>query len=587
MINFRTLFSVSVLLAAISCVNEEYDLEKEINTDIQILENISMPVGDVAKITIDQILSENGELSSSVWKDDNSDMNINLYQDRLSSSFDVSNSFSLTNVEFEGIYIHLNTGPLAGMNTTSVPDQEISFSSLNAGKPFVASQPIDFECSLPSGIQDVRSVDLNAIIRCHFMTGAYPAENQTRITVKKGFEIEFPECITIGKACNTVNYSIIDGHRIRFDSDVVLEKEKMLEIQILLDEIVVPAGSVTDNGTRYILSFQDSIEMTGDFSFNTSDIDVIPQQLSFIFSSDIPVLPVLSADVKLDVDMSIPDQEMEINEIPDMFKGDNICADLYNPSISLTVTNSTPLPFTLETDIIGYDASGKSVTLSLDETDGLSSAPNSVSQYLVSRRETQAGPGTINIVKPVIGDLIRSIPEKMAVRNCKINIPSEYVTVEVGKKYEASVEYAVTSPLSFGENLSLVITQEIENLGLTLEAGINSAMIELNLINSIPVDFELSAICLDALGNEDESTRLSIDKTIKAGSHLSPSVNPLKLEIRDSDGRLNVDALRMTLHAKAPAAEFIGVPLNANQGIEIKDIVLTLPEGIIISGSEK
>ena len=175
----------------------------------------------------------------------------------------------------------------------------------------------------------------------------------------------------------------------------------------------------------------------------------------------------------------------------------------------------------------------------------------------------------------------------MEVRNCKINIPSEYVTVEVGKEYEASVEYAVTSPLSFGENLSLVITQEIENLGLTLEAGINSAMIELNLINSIPVDFELSAICLDALGNEDESTRLSIDKTIKAGSHLSPSVNPLKLEIRDSDGRLNVDALRMTLHAKAPAAEFIGVPLNANQGIEIKDIVLTLPEGIIISGSEK
>lgn len=587
MINFRTLFSVSVLLAAISCVNEEYDLEKEINTDIQILENISMPVGDVAKITIDKILSENGELSSSVWKDDNGDMNINLYQDRLSSSFDVSNSFSLTNVEFEGIYIHLNTGPLAGMNTTSVPDQEISFSSLNAGKPFVASQPIEFECSLPSGIQDVRSVDLNAIIRCHFMTGAYPAENQTRITVKKGLEIEFPECITIGKACNTVNYSIIDGHRIRFDSDVVLEKEKMLEILILLDEIVVPAGSVTDNGTRYILSYQDSIVMTGDFSFNTSDIDVVPEQLRFIFSSDIPVLPVLSADVKLDVDMSIPDQEMEINEIPDMFKGDNICADLYNPSISLTVTNSTPLPFTLETDIIGYDASGKSVTLSLDETDGLSSAPNSVSQYLVSRRETQAGPGTINIVKPVIGDLIRSIPEKMEVRNCKINIPSEYVTVEVGKKYEASVEYAVTSPLSFGENLSLVITQDIENLGLTLEAGINSAMIELNLINSIPVDFELSAICLDALGNEDESTRLSIDKTIKAGSHLSPSVNPLKLEIRDSDGRLNVDALRMTLHAKAPAMEFIGVPLNANQGIEIKDIVLTLPEGIIISGSEK
>lgn len=587
MINFRTLISVSVLLAAISCVNEEYDLEKEINTDIQILENISMPVGDVAKITIDKILSENGELSSSVWKDDNGDMNINLYQDRIASSFDVSNSFSLTNVEFEGIYIHLNTGPLAGMNTTSVPDQEISFSSLNAGKPFVASQPIEFECSLPSGIQDVRSVDLNAIIRCHFMTGAYPAENQTRITVKKGLEIEFPECITIGKACNTVNYSIIDGHRIRFDSDVVLEKEKMLEILILLDEIVVPAGSVTDNGTRYILSYQDSIVMTGDFSFNTSDIDVVPEQLRFIFSSDIPVLPVISADVKLDVDMSIPDQEMEINEIPDMFKGDNICADLYNPSISLTVTNSTPLPFTLETDIIGYDASGKSVTLSLDETDGLSSAPNSVSQFLVSRRETQAAPGTINIVKPVIGDLIRIIPEKMEVRNCKINIPSEYVTVEVGKKYEASVEYAVTSPLSFGENLSLVITQDIENLGLTLEAGINSAMIELNLINSIPVDFELSAICLDALGNEDESTRLSIDKTIKAGSHLSPSVNPLKLEIRDSDGRLNVDALRMTLHAKAPAAEFIGVPLNANQGIEIKDIVLTLPEGIIISGSEK
>jgi len=41
----------------VSCVNEEYDLNKEIDTEMNILKDISLPVGDVDKIYLSEILT--------------------------------------------------------------------------------------------------------------------------------------------------------------------------------------------------------------------------------------------------------------------------------------------------------------------------------------------------------------------------------------------------------------------------------------------------------------------------------------------------------------------------------------------------
>jgi hypothetical protein len=183
-------------------------------------------------------------------------------------------------------------------------------------------------------------------------------------------------------------------------------------------------------------------------------------------------------------------------------------------------------------------------------------------------------------VKPVIGEMISSVQKKLALRNCNISVPDDLVKVSVGKNYTASVEYSVSSPLAFGEDLSLSFTQVVEDLGLSLDYDVKSVTFEMDIINSIPVDFNLDVTGLDKNGNELSGTKVSLNGEIKGGSHLAPVTSPLKLEIKNSNGKMELESLRLTMSATAPDAEYVGVQLNEKQGFEIKNMVMTLPDGI-------
>lgn len=570
---------LAFLIFLSSCVNPEYDLENVEMDGATLLENISLPIGSVEKLTLEKVLFSNEEMPDVIRKDAEGNLYIDLYADTYETSFNVTSGFWLDEMDFHDMYVDLNMGSLAGLNTSGLPAQTISFSSFNGGKPFTISQPVEIEQDLPSNILDIKSIELGGTMNCHFSIGGLPVQHIAPITLKKGFEIAFPDCIFISKGNSSVDFSVIGGHVIRLNSDTRLDPDVLLSLSIVFDRITVPEGAVvTKNGKRYV-SVKESLEMTGDFSFNTADISQIPEMLRLMFWVNFENMPVRSAEVSLDADMTIPDQEMNLTDIPELFKGDNICVDLYNPQMSVKVTNSTPLSFTFSSDIMSY-GSGSPVTLSLSAADGLNIPAGQTSEYLISRRETGVSSGTVNIVKPVIGDMISTVPQKLAIRNCNISIPTDFVTVNVGKLYKATVDYSVSSPLAFGENLSLSFTQDIENLGLTLGVNVKSVVFEMDMINSIPVDFSLSAKCLDEYGNEVTGTTVELDKKIKAGSHTSPTTTPLKLEIKNSTGKLDIDALRLTMNATAPEAAFVGVPLNENQGFEIKNMVMILPDGI-------
>ena len=140
--------------------------------------------------------------------------------------------------------------------------------------------------------------------------------------------------------------------------------------------------------------------------------------------------------------------------------------------------------------------------------------------------------------------------------------------------------YSLSSPLAFGEELYLSFTEDIKDLNLKLDMNIKSAELDMVLVNSVPVDFDITAVCLDAYGNEDPQTRVYIDRTIAAGSHVSPTSTPVVLKIENGREALDVSSLRLTMTATSVNPDFHGVCLNRNQGLEINDIVLRLPDGI-------
>ena len=569
------LLSLSIFLYLTSCINPEYDMDKVLDNETTILENLYIPLGSVDKLTLEQILFTDAEMPQAINKNEDGDLYLNVFSDKFSSSYHVPTSFYLNNFEFEGLNLNMYTDEFAGMNTSSLPAQNITYSSLNGGKPIDVNGRLDIYTSFPSEIYDVKDIQLASKMKCYFQDSGAP------VTIKKGFEIIYPDFVHLEKSDNIAAYTVVDGHILHFNSDVRLDINETLELLVLLDSIRIPAGSVkTDaRGGRFI-SIEDSIRMTGDLSFYTKDVSVIPEVISLMFWMNYNMSQVKSAEVSLDVNLDIADQDIRISEIPEIFAGKNSCVDLYNPQMAVDIVNSTILPCSMTADIVANNDSGAELKLSLNKSDGLSVAAGATANYVISRREIPASGGAVNIVKPVIGDMIKDIPEKISIKNCSIEVPKDFVVIEVGKLYQASVGYDVTAPLAFGEDLSFSFSQDIKNLGLEIEAEIRAVVFELNLINSIPLDFGLTAKCIDENGNEVTDTNVLMDAEIKAGSQNSPVTNCVKFEIRPAGGKLNIDGLRLTMHANAPEGSLLGFPLNEKQGFEIKDIVLILPDGI-------
>ena len=110
------------MLAVSACVNEEYDLSKDIDTEMTVLKNISMPVGDLTKVTISDLLNLDNSDGSLIRIDENGDYVFNFSGDEISLNIDVP---EITigqdgGIHTEPIEVHFGTGAFAGMPGVSI-----------------------------------------------------------------------------------------------------------------------------------------------------------------------------------------------------------------------------------------------------------------------------------------------------------------------------------------------------------------------------------------------------------------------------------------------------------------------------------
>ena len=49
---------------------------------------------------------------------------------------------------------------------------------------------------------------------------------------------------------------------------------------------------------------------------------------------------------------------------------------------------------------------------------------------------------------------------------------------------------------------------------------------------------------------------------------------------------LDIDGFEINFMASAPDSPYVGIPLNINQGLHFKNMVLTLPEGVFVNMNE-
>ena len=559
-----------------SCINKEYDLNNGIVADATLFENIAAPIGNVEKITLDKLLFSEDGSDSGISYNDSGDLYIDFAGGNTSVTVGVD-EISIDGIDLEGQDIMFNIPDQVAGLPANLVDMTIKYSDVEEGG-LAYSMDMVMDAPLPEGIESVSEAYLDATLNCKFNVSG------GKMYVSKGFEFVFPEFLKVSS--DDKSYEIVDGHVVRFTEDVVLSTDSPIVLALSLDRLIISDDAiVTDSKGNRMIKLDGSVKVNGDFYIQTKDYQVIPESLRIAIDVASGKIKVTEAMVSLDIDTEIPGDDIVIGDLPELFTGDDVCVDLYNPVISLAIDNSSPFDFSLDADITAYSGSEKhDVHLGSYgvENDAYVFVPASESvEYDFSRRPMSSVAGGVrNVVVPAMGELIKTVPERISIHDLNVNVVNGPVMVKTGSEFEVSLAYGMSSPLSFGEDLFLSFVQDIEDLNLELGVKIQSAELGMSIVNSIPADFDIKAVCLDASGNESSMVKVSVDKVIAAGSQASPATTPVVLRIENTDGTFNVSSLRLTLTATSVNPEYHGVCLNRNQGLEINDIVLRLPDGI-------
>ena len=616
-----------VSLCVASCVNEAYDLSKGIDTTVDINADISVPLGSTQKILIGDLL-EIDSGNSMITVADNGDYVFSIQGDPITRTVEMPDldlgTIDIGNEQNEGgfrvnmeVPVDQLKSDLAGSLT--VPE-DYKFDDIRVeGETSTAikiSQEVDY-------VTAIERIDMDADLTLSLAL-ARSGGNGTggSITISEGFVLNFPDYIVVGAPSDS-RFSLDPAdNSIKTVSDVTLEMNDALALTIDITAIdftnsTMPDGQGLIDGKIVI---DDKIVMSGlsvsamARSFG-STVSELPTQLTLDIDLSAAVNEIKSARLILDPEVTVEDQTIEVTgERPEFLEGADVNIDLYNPVITLTVRNDSPLSAALSATITANTEGKDPVSVMLgsqdpDAEDAIVLSPG-VTPVYISRKPYDPGDiisGTnpyISVVNDEIGSLVSALPDEIVISDIKVQAIQDMVTVDLAgtDEYEFAMDYSIYSPMAFGEDLLIEYPYDIKGLNDTfnssseetgsgndgVEIRFTEATVSLTFVNEIPFRLGVTALPIDTDGNVIESgIEISLtdpatgaDVSVAPGSINNPGSTSALITVHaDMETVRKLDGFRLDLKGSCDSG-FAGQAINKDQGIQLKDISVSIVGGI-------
>lgn len=247
--------------------------------------------------------------------------------------------------------------------------------------------------------------------------------------------------------------------------------------------------------------------------------------------------------------------------------------ELTGVEVAITVDSGLPGTVNIGTSV---DLSRSGSVTHQYAVDDLSIAPGKT-VFVFSEAGSGSGNDVVYRQLPQLESFFSPIPDMLVINDFHAEIPEDVAS----GNYDVNCQVTVDSPVAFSANSLCDMTIPLEDAVVELEqVGLKKAVLSMDAYNSVPLEFSLSAVALDEQGNRIEGISVQTDVPVAAGRTDSPAHTPLTITLT-SDGDLRFHGLELHLHA-ASNASVAGTILNKNQGIELKNLVITLPEGITV-----
>lgn len=568
------------LVAGLSaCIDERYDLDKDIDYTISVGGDLSVPASSTEDVTLKNLLDM--EENSMVQADE--DGFYSMVKTNAVQQTDVKIDSILFNDEMFDSQAEVSFLEFPEAMIQMLPDDEPVEAPIRNISTSASLEKTDIT-------EELLAID-NAVTELPMDLEYRFLENNDiqRLILKEGYEIRFPEYITISASEETdAALFEVDSRSVRIKQDLEIGTDGLtIPVMIrMLDFTKMPEGS----GFRYpsYMKIDFDIVSTGQVYFYKKDFPADRNRWNIHFAR-IPRLKtgkILNCKVKVAPDIDMEVEPIWFDNVPDFLSDEEVVVDLYDPKMYMTVTNTAPVDVNVNAEIFSHRKDGSVTSIEVGDRHGTPILiPKSVENYIICfhKQDSEITDADQSIQLPNIDILMGKMPEYVSVENIDSEVPDEYYYVRPGRTYSVTTEGRIEAPLAFCEETNLVYEKTMDGWHEDLDKyEIRAATVTMEAENRIPLDMELEAEPVDVDGNRIEGIAVAVDKDIKAGNQEQSTVTSLNIDLTSQEGAMrNLDGLVLRANATVPS-DYRAQQLNENQTLALRDIRIKIKGGIKI-----
>ncbi|WP_302260047.1 hypothetical protein [uncultured Bacteroides sp.] len=546
----------------LSCVDSEYDLSKDLDMTVTVGgENLTIPASNTKNITLEKIFDLNEE--STVKAD--ADGNYALSQTGKGSN---------TRVSIEEITIKSSEIALQSART------ELNYmmspsGTLEATVNDKTSFSID-KRNITTDVTELYSSDviMPASLRMNI-------EGSNSLTLKKGFQIEFPDYMTITTTDQRVK---ITGSVLTFIQDINVSQNSALYIPIQVTRI-----DFESMGTGKGLVAPGHLVIADDINISGTSTTTGGSAIQMIMDTEIKIdeiqLTQVTAKVNPEINVSI--DPITINNLPDFLKDEQVRIDMTDPKIYLTVSNTSPVEVNFSGVLKSYKGGKLLASVPVGQSPNLITIPgNQPDEYIIClhRLNNHVEGADASVTVENLNDLIETIPDEIRMDNIEAKASDKRCTIVLGSTYNVKTDYEINAPLQFNEGTNIVYSDVIDNWNKDVkDLSVKEVVITMDAQNSIPLTMNMEVKAINKNGTVLNSISTEVSSQIAAGTMENAKVTPLKITLKSTDANAfkELDGLKYEVSATS-SAETSGKVLNKNQYLRLENMTIKIKGGVTV-----
>jgi hypothetical protein len=562
-------FLLSFPLWTVSCVDNKYDLDKDIDMTVNVGgEHLTIPAGSSDTAYLSKIIEvEEGDI---------------LQPDAATRVY------------------HLTKKDDIDVKPTTVKEVTISSANTELTKKLIESSTgASGSVTTDLDVENTLTAEANDIDKALIELGALGAKTPVDLTLTFEFndEVTFSSVTAKNLEIQLPDFLMFEKGEVEEGNKLILNDEELKNAQKVLHVIGYEFGEKAGEGEKpdenRTITIDGKVTMKGEVETLVTGGSGSLEMTMHVTLGEMTANSVTGV-IQPNIDAETTN--IELNDLPDFLKDEETRLDITNPVILLIAENPLATPVQIDAVLTpmknNTQIEGKEVKIGEGyDKKPIELAPNKKNLIALSRTGESSIEEATNVKVEDINNLLETIPDDIEVKLKPVVRKKDYYTAELGIAYEMPSSYEVDVPLSFEQGLNIVYNDSIQDLNKDLndldKVGLKNVKVILSVDNAIPLKLQLKAENVqikDVYGNELSAVKKTIeeDKQYVAESTdgEKPATSELVLNLTSDNTAFLSKIDRICFKITAVTGTTTGVPLKDTQWLKITSIKLSVPGGV-------